>query len=500
MKTILSYLQLRAETHREQLAFCDETQQRTFSEVLEASLRIGTALSRHGAEREPVAVFLPRSVRAVEAFFGVLWAGCHYIPLDAEMGELRLCSILEQVQPRFLIADDTTASVAAECGFTGQTLLVSDLLSIEPDPERLQAIQDRVLSTDAAYIVFTSGSTGAPKGVVGHHGAMLDYMEQLHSVLRPTETDIFGMQAPLYVDACLKEILCTLRVGACTQFVPKALFCAPLRLVEFLNEKRITVVCWVVPALTLISSLRVLDTLVPETLQTVAFGSEVFPPKQLRLWQSRVPARYINLYGPTECTGMSCYYEVDRTFSDGERIPIGRPFDNTEILLLDENDRPAAEGEICIRGVSLCHGYYKNPERTAEVFCQNPLNPNYPDRIYRTGDIGAYNERGELVFVTRKDNQIKRMGHRIELGETEAAVLALEGVTAACAVFHREKQQLVLCYCGDLERGELMQRLRGSVPDYLLPNRTVKLDTMPLLNNGKTDRRAVTELCFARKD
>lgn len=498
MKTVLEYLDLQAMLRPDKAAFCDETEQLSFRTVRERTLSIGSALLHGGADREPVAVLLPRSVGMLCAMLGVMRAGCAYVPLDPEMGELRLKAIFSQVAPKLLLCDETTEGFARAYGFTGTAIRLCDAAGTEPDLCALAAAYARVLDTDPAYIVFTSGSTGAPKGVVGKHSAMLDYAEQLTKVLQVRDSDVFGMQAPLYVDACLKELLSALKCGASLWIVPKMLFSAPLRLVEYLNAHRVTTVCWVVPALTLISALHTFSELRPTTLRTVAFGSEVFPIRQLNLWMENVPARYINLYGPTECTGMSCYYEVDRVFAEGERVPIGKPFENTEILLLDENDRLASEGEICIRGVALCHGYWKNPERTEKAFCQNPLRPEYPERIYRTGDRGRYNARGELEFLGRIDNQIKHMGHRIELGELEAAAMKIEGVAAACAVFDPAAKRLALAYTGSVERAALVAELRCTVPDYMLPSRTVRLDAMPLTGNGKTDRQAAAKLCFGR--
>ena len=499
MKTILEYLDLQAMLRPDKAAFSDVTETRTFAEVKDGAERIGSALLAAGADREPIAVLLPRSVGMLVAMLGVMRAGCPYVPLDAELGSLRLTDILARVRPRFLIADALTEPIAAACGFDGTVLPLQALLQTETDLCALADVYRRILDTDPAYIVFTSGSTGTPKGVVGKHSAMLDYAEQLTSVLKVTDKDVFGMQAPLYVDACLKEILSVLRCGASLWIVPKALFLSPVRLVAFLNEHAVTIICWVVPALTLISSLHTFSEVVPYTLRTIAFGSEVFPIRQLHLWEQYVPARYINLYGPTECTGMSCWFEVDRGFREGEAIPIGRPFDNTEVLLLDENDRPSTEGEICIRGVCLCHGYWNDPVHTDRAFVQNPLRPAYPERIYRTGDRGRYNARGELEFLGRIDNQIKHMGHRIELGELETAAETVGGVSTACAVFDGERKRLGLAYTGEIEKGALMTRLKGLVPDYLLPSRMIRLETMPLTGNGKTDRLAVHDLCFAPK-
>ena len=177
-------------------------------------------------------------------------------------------------------------------------------------------------------------------------------------------------------------------------------------------------------------------------------------------------------------------------------IPIGRPFKNTEIILLNEKDERAADGEageICIRGTSLTMGYYNNPEKTNEVFVQNPLNHAYPELIYRTGDIGRYNERGELIFVSRKDYQIKHMGHRIELGEIEVNVNMLEGVKLSGCIYDKDKGKIVLYYAGDIETGELTRLLKEKLPRYMIPNYVERLDTMPLTPNGKINRVFLSE-------
>ena len=199
---------------------------------------------------------------------------------------------------------------------------------------------------------------------------------------------------------------------------------------------------------------------------------------------------------------MSCYYEVDRDFEEGEPIPIGRPFKNTEILLLDENNRvPRAgdPGEICIRGTALTLGYYGDHEKTDEVFVQNPLNPYYHERIYRTGDIGMRNERGELVFLSRKDHQIKHMGHRIELGEIEVHVNRLEGVRSACCIYDKEKEKITLFYTGDAQTKELVVSLRKTLPRYMAPNLVYALEEMPLTANGKIDRVKLLNMAQSKK-
>lgn len=220
--------------------------------------------------------------------------------------------------------------------------------------------------------------------------------------------------------------------------------------------------------------------------------------KQFKIWQKALPeASFTNLYGPTEGTGMCCYYKVEREFGDEEKIPIGRAFDNREILLLTERGTLAEAGEageICIRGTALTLGYYNDPIRTGAAFIQNPLNTAYPEQIYKTGDIGRYNERGELVFVSRRDYQIKHMGHRVELGEIEENVNMLSDIRMAACIYDTGKGKIVLYYVGELSEKELTLILKAKLPRYMLPNRTIRLKEMLLTANKKIDRVALKEL------
>ena len=228
------------------------------------------------------------------------------------------------------------------------------------------------------------------------------------------------------------------------------------------------------------------------------FSGETMPCKVLNYWQKNLPdAQYVNLYGPTEITCNCTYYKVDRHFLDTDVLPIGIPFPNTDILLLDKNHLvtdPDVTGEICVRGTSLALGYYQNPGKTAEVFCQNPCNNNYPERIYRTGDLGRRGTDGLYYFLSRKDDQIKHMGHRIELGEVEAVVSALPFIHAACCLYHEEKETIVLFYqSGEPCQQEIMKEGGKMLPKYMLPGRFVHFHSLPMTKNGKIDRTALKE-------
>ena len=505
LRNILEYLEQTVGRYPDKLAFANEEMGMTFREVSAAARSIGTALARMGCRREPVVLYMKRHPHMIAAFWGVVYSGCFYVPIDEEMPEFRVRLIFENLKPRTVICDGETAEKLGQVAtFQGQALRYEALAAAEADDNLLAEIRREAIDTDPVYIVFTSGSTGVPKGVVACHRSVIDYAESLMEVLQVTEESVFANQTPLYFDACLKELFGSLKCGATTYLVPRRLFLFPIQLVEFLNEHRINTVCWVVSALTMISSMRTFDKVVPKYLHTVAFGSEVFPIKQFNLWRKALPkARFINLYGPTEATGMSCYYEVDRAFEEGDVIPIGRPFRNTGILLLDEQDRPPAPGEpgeICIRGTPLTLGYYNNREKTDEVFVQNPLNHSYHELIYRIGDIGRYNERGGLLFLSRKDNQIRHVGHRVELGEIQAHVDRVEGVRASRCLYDKESGKIVLFYAGEVERGALVAVLKGTLPRYMIPNQVYLLPELPLTANGKVDRQKLRQIYQADKE
>ena len=223
------------------------------------------------------------------------------------------------------------------------------------------------------------------------------------------------------------------------------------------------------------------------------FSGEVMPIKILNYWKENLPdANYVNLYGPTEITCNCTYYKVIRDYELGEVLPIGIPFQNTEILVLNEQNQLVdieEIGELCVRGTCLALGYYNNLLKTQEAFCQNPLNTAYPERIYRTGDLVKYNKDKELVYCARKDFQIKHMGHRIELGEIEVVADSLEFVERSCCLYDEDKEKIVLIYQSDVEQNEkILEKLNKNLPKYMVPTKLIWLKEIPLNKNSKIDR------------
>ncbi len=495
---ILQYLETTAPKYPEKIAFSDGVDNKSFDTLINEARSVGSFLISKGQAKKPVLILMNKHPDTMSAFLGVIYSGGYYVAIDAEMPEIRIKLIIESLKPEALIYDEKNAKKADKLPEGVNKYLFSDIKNTPVDSSALDAIRKKQIDTDPIYIVFTSGSTGIPKGVSACHRSVIDYTETLCEAIGFDEDTVFGNQTPLYFDAPLKEIMPTLKLGAATYFIPKQLFMFPTKLCDYLNEHKINTICWVVSALTMISSLGALKTNPPQYLKTVCFGSEVFPIPQYNLWREACPkTEFFNLYGPTEATGMSTYWHADRSLEDGEVIPIGNPFRNTQILLLNEqgNEVQMGEvGEIYIRGTCVTLGYFNNKEKTDESFVQNPLNKAYPELVYRTGDLAKYNRHGELVFVSRRDSQIKHMGHRIELGEIEAALANCQGMKRACCVYDSERKKIFAFYVGDIDSVTLTKELKALLPRYMIPNVTEKLDIMPTTPNGKLDRKLLSEI------
>ena len=498
VRMVTEYLDATAVKFPDKIAFTSNCDKLSFRDLRRTARQIATGLAERGIFHQPVAVFMEKSAACVSAFLGVAYSGNFYTPLDVKMPAARIEKILSTLQPAAIIVK-AEHQAEAEAFANGTQVLCYEGLQATVDEARLADVASRLIDTDVLYVLFTSGSTGTPKGVIIGHRSVVDYTEWLADTFCFDEQTIFGNQAPFYFDNSVLDIYSTLRNGSTCVLIPEEKFVFPIRTMEYLQQQRVNTIFWVPSALCLVANLKALPKRHIDGLQKVLFCGEVMPNKQLNQWRHEYPeAMFANLYGPTEITDVCTAYIVDRDFADDEPLPIGRPCKNTGIIVLDEEDRLVTKsgqrGELCVRGTSLAYGYWRNHEKTAAVFLQNPLQDTYPEIIYRTGDIVEYNERGELVYVCRKDFQIKHMGHRIELGEIETVASAIEGVKQCACLYNVEQQRIVLFYSGDTVVENMKEVMRKQLPDYMLPGKIERLERLALNSNGKIDRKVLKGL------
>ena len=497
---VTQYLQCSAVHCPDKIAVQDAARGLTFSQLASQSRALASAIAASvgGKKCQPVAVYLPKGVDCIIAFFAAAYSGNFYTPLDTAMPKGRLHSIMDTLRPAVVITDRMHHEAAAEVAADAVVMDLEDLHAHTVDDSVLDKIRRTVIDTDPLYVMFTSGSTGIPKGVVVSHRSVIDYTEWLAETFAFSERTVFGNQAPFYFDNSILDIYSTVKNVGKMVIIPEEKFLSSKRLCRYLDEVGINTIFWVPSALVLVANSGALDTVCPKGIEKVLFCGEVMPTAQLNVWRRALPhALYANLYGPTEITDVCAYFIVEREFSDTESLPIGFPCRNTEILVLNERDEVVADGEIgelCVRGTCLSYGYYRSPEKTAAAFTQNPLNTMYPEKIYRTGDLVRYNQYGELLYLGRKDYQIKHMGHRIELGEIETAASAYRDVKQSCALYDAEKQRIILFVAAeDIDKKALYQHLKNGLPHYMLPALIVDLEALPLNANGKIDRLKLKE-------
>ena len=494
IRVISDYLRASVEHFSDNIVLADKEKTVKYCEALEIAENIAGSLIKEHLFKNPVAVMMDKSADAVMAFWGVAISGNFYTVIDTKMPEARVKKILEVFQPNVIITDFKNLSSAREFCMSSniKVLIYEELCQFNADKKLIYTTEKRIIDTDILYVLFTSGTTGIPKGVIISHRSVIDYIEWATETFHFNNDSIFGNQAPFYFDNSVLDIYATIRNGAMLHIIPKMLYSFPIRLLEYIRDHKINTIFWVPTVLTRVADMGILDSCDISCLKNILFAGEVMPAKQLNIWIRKLPdALFANLYGPTEITVDCTYYIIDRKIEDNEPVPIGYPCENSDILVLNQENQLTAvgeKGELCVRGTSLSFGYYNNPEKTAIAFVQNPLNTMYEEKIYRTGDIVHYNERGEIIYDGRIDSQIKHTGHRIELGEIETAVSSIQEIQMNCCVHKALEDQIVLFYTGAVDPKEVREKLAILLPEYMLPNVYKKLEQMPLNMNGKIDR------------
>lgn len=495
MNSAVKLLDIAAQKYADRCAVKDETRHLTYEEYRTVSRRIGSALLLHGANRRPVIVYLPKSVDALTVFMGAMYCGSPYAPVDSHIPMPRLSKIVASLEPAIIVTNEELAVNLQECELRNTKVCIYDELSSAEDlGDELDLVLDTVIDLDPIYIMYTSGSTGVPKGVTIPHRGIIDYADWVVSTFGFSSETVMANQAPFYFDNSTFDIYGSLECGACLVLIPENLVLFPLKLPQFLQENHITSIFWVPTVMINVANSGVLETVELPELKNVAFCGEVMPNKQLNIWRKALPyCSFANLYGPTEITDVCCYYRIEREFEDSEPLPIGKACKNMRVLILKDDGSEAAvneQGELCVMGSGVALGYWNAPEISEKAFTNNPVNGSWNERMYHTGDLAYMNDRGEIMFLGRMDSQIKLKGNRIELGEIENAAVCVQGVENAAAIFNTEKEQIVLFVetAGTLPLRRFNLELRKMIPQYMLPGKLVPMEKLPHTANDKIDR------------
>ena len=505
---ILDYLEQTASRLPDKTALADDKLSLTFRQWIQQAESIGTAIAQvtNGTIRRAVLVFVDRRIEGLVGAMGAVESGNFYVPIDCKMPFERVRLIADVCKPIAAVATtEADMNTLDRIEFYGARFLYNEVKDADINREMLASIRGQIIDLDPVYSIFTSGSTGVPKGVVISHRGMIDLANWLVETFEFTENDALGNQTPFYFDGSVKDIVICIKSGATLNVIGKKYFTFTKLLMPLLNDRKITAILWATSAIVLVGNSDILNVALPEHLRLVTFAGEVMPAKQLRTWQEKLPnVRFVNLYGPTEITVDCTFFDVKRQYADDEYIPIGKACQNMQVLVLKDDETEASVGEIgelCVRGTGVALGYYGNRQKTDEVFVQNPLNPLFNDVIYRTGDLVKPAEDGNLVFVSRKDFQVKHKGNRIEMGEIEVAVNAIDGVTNVACIFDQDKDKLVLYYTtADGQPLDIINLVKERIPVYMFPEVVTHLAQMPYNLNGKIDRIELKRMYEVEKD
>lgn len=505
----------------ERVAIRNGAESLTYGELDTVSSKIAAALLDGGVRRgDRVAVYLPKSKDAVAAVYGIMKVGAAYVPIDPKSPVPRAASIAEDCSPSAIVTTPLRASALlrhAEAFVPRLALLVetdegagaTDIAI--PNIELAEVTSDAGLAephvptidTDLAYILYTSGSTGSPKGVMLTHRNALTFVEWCASAIGTGADDTFSSHAPLHFDLSIFDLYVAAYGRAIVAIVPEEIAYFGADLATFIRRERITV-WYSVP-----SALMLMERAIPEPetitgLRAVVFAGEVYPTKHLRKLRRLFPeADLWNLYGPTE-TNVCTYYRVHDLPEDDRPIPIGRACENIEVFAIRDDGARAGigeEGELYVRGSSVMKGYWGRPEKSEDVLVQSPLSPHFSEAAYRTGDMVRLREDGDYDFLGRRDHQVKSRGYRIELGEVEAAISTHPRVleSVAIAVPHDEWGSAIVAFvvpgvgatCSEIE---IKRHVARRLPRYMVPMRVMVVPELPRTSTGKIHRQRLGEL------
>jgi len=489
-----------------------------YRELDKLSSRIARLLGGCGFHRRDRAIIiLERSPWVLALIYAVLKADGVYVPLDSKTPGKRLSLVIEDCAPKVIFCGKSMIPTigALLANMRPAPLLATIDTEAEPDQEvaGLGSLKDasdqprrwRNISHDPAYIIYTSGSSGRPKGVAVSHANVRNYIDWAVKRLAITHEDRILGTAPFSFDMSVFDLFCPIRTGATLCMCTEKDCMFPSQLVKRIDGFGATIWKGVSSLIGYLAWSRIVQPGVMPTLRLVLFGGELLPVKHLAAWMNVLPEKkYFNCYGPTESTGVSVFHEIEKSPKPSEEsIPIGRPIDNMEAVIIDDQGKETEDGtagELLLRGGSVGLGYWGDPSLTEERFIFRNDDNSVPTRFYKTGDRVLVDKDGQLLFLGRVDTQVKYMGYRIDLQEIERALHSIDDVSDAAAALKTSsadgKQQLVaLVECnGNQPDAGFAAQLHKSLPPYMIPKTIVACETLPRNSRGKVDRAAVSAL------
>ena len=505
IKNVLDYFNQTVQRVPDKKAIIHKDLSITFKE-LDRKSRILASYILNMTDKEavsPVAVYLPKCIDAITSDIGISFSSNFFSNLDVKTPAERIGNILRLMKPALIITNNQYKADLQKIDDIDIPVLNIDDVDWGVKISNQQLMQKRLdnrIDTDPFCIINTSGSTGTPKGVILNHRSFFDFLNWSFDTFHFNGDEVIGSLSPIVFDIYDYEICLMMFKGASMVLLDASLAAFPIKLLQELQSKKVSFIFWVPTIMVNIANMRLLDKIELPDLKTIWFAGEVFPTKQFNVWKRHLPNTvFANLYGPIEITLDCIFYIVEKEMDDSKPLPIGYPCNNTDILLLNDDDKRCKVeeiGEICVRGTSLAMGYYNNPEKTAAVFVQNPLNKSYPELIYRTGDLAYLDKSGVIMFKGRKDSLVKHMGYRIELGEIEHVIVnKLKLVKNCCVVYNFAKKEIVLFYekQENLNEVEIRKALTKEFPRYMVPTVYVAVDELPRNTNGKIDRLKLSQ-------
>ncbi len=508
-------LELTAAQYPDKVALVSDDETITYADLNHAATRVSGFL--HNLKIQPgdlVGVLMPKDIRSIIAVHGVMKAGAAYVPIDPNFPSTRVGFLLENCEVNCLITYSDlfqkNQEVIEANGHTKEIILCDPPGSANSSQCSLYTWSDVMennfaqplidnTANDLAYLLFTSGSTGTPKGVMTSHQNAMSFVDSMQDLFSVNAQDIVANPAPLQFGISTFDMYVGIKSAATIRLVPPNLVTFPQELAEWINDEGISIwfsVPFVLSRMLLEGEIHKYEF---EKLRQIFFAGEVFPVKYLRKLKATWDhVQFCNIYGTSEANIITYHPVGDLAEDRTKPIPIGRPIPNLKVFVMKSDGSMAEtgeEGELCTHGLMVTHGYWKNPEKTEENYIQNPLQRNFREIGYKTGDLVIKDKEGNYHYVGRKDHMIKSRGYRIEIGDIEAAIYSHQGIKEATVlaipddlVGHRIKAFVSLHQQDALDAMDIQSHCADNIPRYMIPEEIEIMETLPKTLTGKIDK------------